>query len=69
MIRKSKGNAPRPHKLTLKLNERELKALELYCREYGIANRSEWLRELMMIEIISRIEGDSPYLFPEEEMR
>lgn len=66
---KRKASAPRPHKLTLKLNERELKALELYCREYGITNRSEWLRELMMIEIISRIEGDSPYLFTEEEMR
>lgn len=66
---KRRTNIPRPHKLTLKLNERERKALELYCKEYGISNRSEWLRELMMIEIIKRIEGDSPYLFSEEEMR
>lgn len=66
---KRKGRVPRPHKLTLKLNDRELKALELYCREYGVSNQSEWLRELMMVEIIKRIEGDSPYLFAEEEMR
>lgn len=59
----------RPHKVMLRLNDREVKALELYCREYGITNRSEWLRELMMIEIIQRLEGDSPYLFSEEEMR
>lgn len=69
MTIKKKRRIARPHKVLLKLGDREYKALEQYCREYKISNRSEWLRDLMMTEIISRLEGDSPYLFAEEEMR
>ncbi|MDO4691262.1 MAG: hypothetical protein Q4A64_00130 [Porphyromonadaceae bacterium] len=66
---KKRGRPARPHKLMLKLNERELRALEQYCKKYQVDNRSHWLRELMMTEIIRRFELDAPMLFSEEEMR
>lgn len=66
---KKLGRPPRPHRVILKLNDREFNALDEYCRVYGIANRSEWLRQIMMVEIIQRLEQTTPLLFREDEMR
>ncbi len=61
--------ALRQNSIMLKLNDRELKALQDHCLRYGIENRSRWIRELMMEKIMLCAEQDSPLLFSEEEMR
>lgn len=59
----------RQHTLITRLNDRELKALEQHCRRYRIDNKSRWIRQLLMQEIIRQAELDTPLLFDEGEMR
>ncbi len=66
---KKDHKALRQNAIMLKLNDRELKALQDHCLRYGIENRSRWIRELMMEKIMICAEQDSPLLFSEEEMR
>lgn len=65
---KGRGRPPRPHKIVLRLNEREYNALKDYTQQYAIENTAEWIRGLIMTEVIGRIERDTPLLFSEEEM-
>ncbi|WP_373697267.1 hypothetical protein [Porphyromonas loveana] len=55
--------------IQIRLNEAEHKALDAYCSRFGVENRSRWIRELLMSEVIHRLESDVPLLFREEEMR
>lgn len=64
-----KPDGIRQHTLVVHLNDREQKALEDHCRQYKIANRSRWVREQILLEVLRRAEQDSPMLFEEEEMR
>ncbi len=53
----------------LKLNDREMKAIQDHCKRYRIENRSRWIRQMIIEEILCCAERDIPLLFPEEEMR
>jgi hypothetical protein len=49
------------------LNNRESKALGIYCNRYRIKNKSEFLRTTIMKEIIKRFEEEHPTLWEENE--
>lgn len=49
------------------LNDRELKALGVYCQRYRIRNKSEFLRETVMRAIIKRFDNEHPTLWEENE--
>lgn len=53
----------RTNKLTILLNDSELRALDRYCERYGIKNRSRFVRETLMRSVLKRFEQDSPTLF------
>lgn len=55
--------------IQIRLNEAEHKAVETYCSRFNVENRSRWIRETLMKEVIHRLESDTPLLFREEEMR
>ena len=59
----------RKKSIQIRLNEAEHKAVETYCRRFKVENRSRWIRETLMNEVIRRLESDTPLLFREEEMR
>lgn len=59
----------RTHSLRLTLNEREYKAILDHCQVCRIANRTGWIRSVIMAEVIREHELRSPLLFDEEEMR
>ena len=54
--------------LKFALNKLELAAFNKYCTKYNISNRSKFIREVVMREIILRLESDYPTLFTEEQM-
>ncbi|MBN2861561.1 MAG: hypothetical protein JXN62_00270 [Bacteroidales bacterium] len=47
------------------LNNRELKALGIYCERYRVKNKSEFFRETVMKAILKRFEEEHPSLWEE----
>jgi len=57
----------RTNRLSLMLNNREMRALGIYCNRYRIKNKSEFLRETIMKAILKRFEEEHPTLWEENE--
>jgi len=49
------------------LNDREMRALAIYCNRFRIKNKSEFLRETIMTAILKRFDDEHPSLFEEPE--
>lgn len=57
----------RTNRLSVMLNNREMKALGIYCNRYRVKNKSEFLRETVMKAILKRFEEEHPTLWEEPE--
>ncbi len=57
----------RNNRLSLMLNNREMRALGIYCNRYRIRNKSGFLRETIMKAILKRFEEEHPTLWEENE--
>jgi hypothetical protein len=57
----------RINKLSLMLNNREMRALSIYCNRYRVKNKSEFLRETIMKAILKRFEDEHPTLWEESD--
>lgn len=53
----------RTHRVTILLNDSEHKALNAYLSKYDIKNRSQMIRETLMMNILQRFDADNPTLF------
>ena len=53
----------RTNRLSLMLNNREMRALGIYCNRYRVKNKSEFLRETIMKAILKRFEEEHPTLW------
>ena len=53
----------RKHRHIFTLNDLENKALDRYLSKYSVKNKSKFIRETLMVEIIRRLEKDQPTLF------
>jgi hypothetical protein len=49
------------------LNNREVRALGIYCNRYRVRNKSEFLRETIMKAILKRFDDEHPTLWEESE--
>jgi translation elongation factor EF-4 len=58
-----KEKLPRTHAHVFLLNDREEKALNRFLEQYKIKNTSKFIRETLMLRIISKFEEDHPTLF------
>lgn len=56
-------NKLRKHKHLFMLNDAENKALNRYLIQYNVSNKSKFIRETLMQEILRRFEEDAPTLF------
>ena len=57
----------RAHRTSILFNNREREAINLYCEKYNIKNRSKFMREAIMTEILKRFDEDYPTLFEFEK--
>jgi hypothetical protein len=57
----------RTNRLSLMLNNREMRAVGIYCNRYRIKNKSEFLRKTIMKAILKRFEDEHPSLWEENE--
>ncbi len=53
----------RSHRVSIMLNDSELRALQKYCDRYTVTNRSKLIRETLMHNILKRFDRDNPTLF------
>ena len=53
----------RKHRHIFTLNDQENKALNRYLGKYNVKNKSKFIRETLMLEVIRRLEEDQPTLF------
>jgi hypothetical protein len=49
------------------LNERESRALGIYCDRFRVRNKSEFLRDTIMKAILKRFDSEHPTLWEESE--
>jgi len=57
----------RSNRLSLMLNNREMRALSIYCNRYRVKNKSEFLRATIMKAILKRFDDEHPTLWEEKE--
>jgi hypothetical protein len=57
----------RNNRLSLMLNNREIRAIGIYCNRYRVTNKSEFLRETIMKAILKRFDDEHPTLWEESE--
>jgi len=57
----------RTNRLSLMLNNREMRALGIYCNRYRIKNKSEFLRETIMKAILKKFDEEHPSLWEDTE--
>jgi hypothetical protein len=57
----------RTNRLSLMLNNREMRALSIYCNRFRVKNKSEFLRETIMKAILKRFEEEHPTLWEESD--
>jgi len=60
---KEKGKLVRRHRKTILFNDKELEAVELYCKRYRITSESKFFREAIISSILRQFEEDHPKLF------
>lgn len=48
-------------------NQREREAIDLYCQKYKITNKSKFMRETILTEVLKRFDEDYPTLFEFEK--
>ena len=57
----------RTSRTSLLFNTREQEAINLFCEKYKIRNKSKFMREAIMTEILKQFDEDYPTLFEFEK--
>jgi hypothetical protein len=58
----------RRHRKSVLLNDKEISALELYCKRYKVKNQSEIIRAALFKSILEHYDQDYPTLFSKQEL-
>ncbi len=67
MDQKKEEKLRRTHRTSILFNQREQEAINLYCEKYKITNKSKFMREAILTEILKRFDEDYPTLFEFEK--
>lgn len=57
----------RTNRTSILFNQREQEAIKLYCEKYKIRNKSKFMREAILTEVLQRFDDDYPTLFEFEK--
>ena len=58
----------RKNRLSLMLNNKEMRAIGIYCSRYRVKNKSEFMRATIMKAIVKRFNEEYPSLWEESEL-
>lgn len=54
--------------LTLRLNQREARALSIYCKRFRVRSKSDFMRRTIMHAIVGRFDAEHPSLWEQGEL-
>lgn len=54
--------------LTLRLNKREARALNIYCQRFRVKSKSDFMRRTIMQAIVGRFDAEHPTLWEQGEL-
>jgi hypothetical protein len=60
---KQKEALKRRHRKAILFNDKEMEAVELYCKKYKVTSESKFFREAIISTILRQFEEDHPRLF------
>ena len=63
LFSRSRVREARTNRVSILLNDSEMRALDRYCEKYGVRNRSRVVREALMRSVLKQFEKDAPTLF------
>jgi hypothetical protein len=58
----------RKHRAGFMLNDKELEAVDAYCKKYKIDNKSKFMRETVMRYVMDQFLSDYPTLFEKQDL-
>ena len=58
----------RQHKVTVLLNDKELEAIDVYCKKYKIKSKAGFMRESTLRTVMAQFLEDYPTLFEKQEL-
>jgi len=61
------SNLIRRNRYAILFNNRELQAIEAYCKKYKVENKTKFMRETILTEVLKRFDSDYPTLFEFEK--
>jgi hypothetical protein len=50
-------------------NQREMKAIEHYCRKFRVDNRSKFMREAIITEVLKKFDENYPTLWEDAQLK
>jgi len=59
----TRKKALRKHRVSVLLNDSEMRTLMTYCKRYKFRNRSHAIRQLLIKNILKQFDKDTPTLF------
>ena len=57
------NNLKRIYRKSILFNQREIQAIDHYCKKYKIANKSKFMREMIITSVLKKFDEDYPSLF------
>ncbi|MBN2520178.1 MAG: hypothetical protein JXB17_06725 [Bacteroidales bacterium] len=60
-------NLKRINKQTICFNNREIAAISYFCNKYKVQNKSKFMREAIISEVLKKFDDDYPTLFEDQE--
>ncbi|MBN2164817.1 MAG: hypothetical protein JW717_00925 [Marinilabiliaceae bacterium] len=58
----------RKHRAGFMLNDKELEAVDAYCKKYKIDNKSKFMRETVLRYVMEQFLEDYPTLFEKQDL-
>lgn len=62
-LRKQKAALVRKHRMTIRLNDSEMAAIQEYCSRFNIKSRAALMRKAAMERILTELDNNHPTLF------
>jgi hypothetical protein len=54
---------------SIRFNNKEMNAINNYCKKYKIKNRSKFMREAIITEVLRKFDKNYPTLWDEPQLR
>ena len=59
----------RVNRKVIQFNNRELSAIEVYCKKYRIDNKSQFMRETIIMAVLKKFDEDYPTLWDDPQLK